>query len=196
MRLTSSIPSGTTCSTSPRMIHSNPSRTPTTSTPSSALRMVAAPMTLLMPGAGPPATRIASFFRWLIYSASRTWRLMLCRRGGTSARRRSRVVSGSRRLERDAARCGRERPAVRVVLGDGRSVRNGDDRCPRQLLADELVHPSLHRLVEGGGRLVEEEPARRVEERAHEREPLLLVRRQHLVPRLRVPEARDEAVKA
>jgi hypothetical protein len=32
-----------------------------TSMPSSAVRIVAAPMTLLIPGAGPPPTRIASF---------------------------------------------------------------------------------------------------------------------------------------
>ena len=42
------------------MIHSKPSRMPTTSTPSSRPRMVAALITLLMPGAGPPPTRIAS----------------------------------------------------------------------------------------------------------------------------------------
>ena len=34
---------------------------PTTRSPSSRARIVAAPMTLLMPGAGPPPTRIASF---------------------------------------------------------------------------------------------------------------------------------------
>src|SRR6266849_3278737 len=36
------------------MIHSKPSRTPSTSTASSRARMVAAPMTLLIPGAGAP----------------------------------------------------------------------------------------------------------------------------------------------
>src|SRR5512140_3369571 len=51
---------------SPAMIHSNPSRIPRTSTPSRTPRIVADPMTLLMPGAGPPATRIASFLSWLI----------------------------------------------------------------------------------------------------------------------------------
>jgi hypothetical protein len=44
------------------MIQSKPSRMPRTSTPSSWLRIVAAEMTLLIPGAGPPPTRIASFF--------------------------------------------------------------------------------------------------------------------------------------
>ena len=62
MRLTSSIVSGRTWSMLPCMIHSKPSRMPSTSTPSSRPRMVAAPMTLLMPGAGPPPTRIASLF--------------------------------------------------------------------------------------------------------------------------------------
>src|SRR3989442_9243569 len=51
---------------SPCMIHSKPSRTPSTSTPSSRARMVAAPMTLLIPGAGPPPTRIASVLRSVI----------------------------------------------------------------------------------------------------------------------------------
>src|SRR3989449_6667714 len=55
--------SGVTWSMSPCMIHSNPSRTPSTSTASNRARIVAAPMTLLIPGAGPPPTRIASVFR-------------------------------------------------------------------------------------------------------------------------------------
>ena len=45
MRLTSSMPSGMTWSMSPCMIHSKPSRMPTTSIPSSRARIVAAPMT-------------------------------------------------------------------------------------------------------------------------------------------------------
>ena len=61
IRLTASMVSGVTWSTSPRMIDSKPSRMPTTSTSSRQQRMVAAPMTLLMPGAGPPPTRIATF---------------------------------------------------------------------------------------------------------------------------------------
>ena len=61
MRLTSSMVSGTMCSMSPCMSHSKPSRMPTTSTPSRAQRMAAALMTLLMPGAGPPPTRMATF---------------------------------------------------------------------------------------------------------------------------------------
>src|SRR5207244_5304391 len=43
--------------------HSNPSRMPSTSTASNRARIVAAPITLLIPGAGPPPTRIASVFR-------------------------------------------------------------------------------------------------------------------------------------
>ena len=38
-----------------------PSQTPTTSIPDKALRMVAAPSTALIPGAGPPPTSIPSF---------------------------------------------------------------------------------------------------------------------------------------
>ena len=62
IRLTSSMVKGVIRSTLPCMIHSKPSRTPSTSTPSSTPRMVAAPITLLIPGAGPPPTRMASLF--------------------------------------------------------------------------------------------------------------------------------------
>src|SRR5229473_5423640 len=55
--------SGVTWSMSPCMIHSNPSRMPSTSTASNRARIVAAPITLLIPGAGPPPTRIARVFR-------------------------------------------------------------------------------------------------------------------------------------
>src|SRR5947207_14696771 len=58
--------SGVTWSMSPCMIHSNPSRMPSTSTASNRARIVAAPMTLLIPGAGPPPTRIARVFRSVI----------------------------------------------------------------------------------------------------------------------------------
>ena len=67
MRLTSAAVSGMVCSMLPCISHSNPSRMPTTSTPSSSARMVAALITLLIPGAGPPPTRMASFFWWLIW---------------------------------------------------------------------------------------------------------------------------------
>ena len=46
------------------MSHSKPSSIPSTSTSSSAARIVAAAITLLIPGAGPPPTRIASRLRW------------------------------------------------------------------------------------------------------------------------------------
>src|SRR5215831_21024156 len=69
MRDTVSIVSGRVWVESPCISHSKPSSQPTTSTPSSAARMVAAPITLLMPGAGPPPTRIASRLRWLTVSS-------------------------------------------------------------------------------------------------------------------------------
>ena len=40
------------------MIHLKPSKIPTTDAPPKMLRIVAAPITLLIPGAGPPPTRI------------------------------------------------------------------------------------------------------------------------------------------
>ena len=61
MRLTLSIVSGVVWSMLPCISHSNPSRMPMTSMPSSCARIVAALMTLLIPGAGPPPTRIATF---------------------------------------------------------------------------------------------------------------------------------------
>src|SRR5438445_12612230 len=60
MRLTASMVSGTACSVSPCISHLNPSRMPTTLVPANVARMVAAPMTLLMPGAGPPPHNSAS----------------------------------------------------------------------------------------------------------------------------------------
>ena len=56
---TSSGVSTVTCSLSPCMMRSNPSRIPSTWTSSRLARMVAALITLLMPGAGPPPTRMA-----------------------------------------------------------------------------------------------------------------------------------------
>ena len=61
MRPVSAMVSGVTRDVSPSMSHRKPSWMPTTWTPERHARMVAAPMTLLMPGAGPPPTRIASF---------------------------------------------------------------------------------------------------------------------------------------
>src|SRR5262249_55020053 len=60
MPLTSSSARGRAPSISPAMISSNPLRIPTTPTFSSSARIVAAAITLLMPGAGPPPTRLRS----------------------------------------------------------------------------------------------------------------------------------------
>src|SRR5580698_8753720 len=62
MRLVSAIVRGITCVVSPAMSQRNPSLMPRTSTLDRHARIVAAPMTLLIPGAGPPATTMASFF--------------------------------------------------------------------------------------------------------------------------------------
>jgi hypothetical protein len=64
MRETDSIVSGIVWVVSLSMIQRKPSRTPTTSAPERHARIVAAPITELMPGAGPPPTRMATFF-WL-----------------------------------------------------------------------------------------------------------------------------------
>src|SRR6266404_4740812 len=60
MPLTPSIESLTACSVSPLASHRYPSRMPTTLNPWLIPSMVAALMTPLIPGAGPPPTRIAS----------------------------------------------------------------------------------------------------------------------------------------
>src|SRR5687768_12959871 len=63
MRLTSSMESGCTCPVLPSISHLNPSTKPRTSEPPSRLRMVTAPITLLIPGAGPPPTSMPTMGR-------------------------------------------------------------------------------------------------------------------------------------
>lgn len=59
MRLTAWMVRREVCSMSPCINHWKPSRIPMTSMPESWARMVAAPITLLIPGAGPPPTTMA-----------------------------------------------------------------------------------------------------------------------------------------
>src|SRR5918912_1147541 len=95
MRLTSSIDSGTAQPLSPCISRLKPSRMPTTPTPATRARMVAAPMTLLIPGAGPPphssATRcdsgmLAPKSIEIVYHQGMA--------GGAAARRRVGIVVG------------------------------------------------------------------------------------------------------
>src|SRR6187401_672944 len=72
MRLTSSVESGLTWLTLSSMSHLNPSMIPTTSHPPRILRIVTALMTLLIPGAGPPPTRMPTTAR----GEFMTWRLL------------------------------------------------------------------------------------------------------------------------
>src|SRR2546430_1037012 len=60
MRDTSSIPSGRVLAASSRISHLKPSWTPSTSKPSLIASIVAAEITELIPGAGPPPTKIAN----------------------------------------------------------------------------------------------------------------------------------------
>jgi len=62
MRETSAISSSRTCWTSPSISHLKPSRQPRTRSPWFRASMVAAAITALMPGDGPPPTRMARVF--------------------------------------------------------------------------------------------------------------------------------------
>src|SRR5262249_52759480 len=83
MRLTPSMVRGRAWLTSPCMIHSKPSSIPTTSMFSKLVRIVAALITLLMPGAGPPPTRMPTL---PLNLASRGRRLERARQRGDRVR--------------------------------------------------------------------------------------------------------------
>src|SRR2546422_2478808 len=148
MRLTSPMSSGVTWSMSPCMIHSNPSRMPSTSTASNRARIVAAPMTLLIPGAGPPPTRIASVFR-SVMAVPRGSRGL----GAPLAPRED----GDRRHRDPDPPCGggaeASRPLGRrepVGLALERRERRLHDRLAADLLIRRAPDGQLHRLLEIG----------------------------------------------
>src|SRR5438128_5079266 len=144
IRLTSPMSSGVTWSMSPCMIHSNPSRTPSTSTPSNRARMVAAPMTLLMPGAGPPPTRIASVRRSVMAAprASRGPGAPLAPREHGDHRHGDANPPPGGRAE--AARPLARRQPVGLAL-EGREYRF-HDRLPARPLIRRACHGQLDRL--------------------------------------------------
>src|SRR5262245_49653088 len=132
----------------------------------------------------------------------------------------------SRRESRSTTRCSRRRaPALRVASLRGGLVSRGDevgggavgrwrhrqtvvaeavdgamgdvdDSRLREALAERAVDLALASLVEGGGRLVEEEPVRAVQERASEREALLLAAAQQEAPVLRLVEPVGEGLES
>src|SRR6185295_14651761 len=92
-----------------------PSRIPSTSTPCRSARIVAALITLLMPGAGPPPTRMASFSfvtcasPWDrgvrdLRTLSRRLRAAAHNLGSKAGRRATDSFDGSAALDRCAAR--------------------------------------------------------------------------------------------
>src|SRR5712671_2807581 len=144
IRLTSPMSSGVTWSMSPCMIHSNPSRTPSTSTASNRARIVAAPITLLIPGAGPPPTRIASVLRSVI-AVSLPSR-------GPGAPLAPCEDQDRRYRDADPPRGGRAeapRPLARrepIGLALERRERRLHDGLPARLLIRGAGHGQLHRL--------------------------------------------------
>ena len=81
---------------------------------------------------------------------------------------------------------------VFVLAKERRAVANADDAGMRQFPAHELVHLLLARLVEGRGRLIEEDPVRLDEKNAGKGKALLLTEREDAAPVVDVVEARDE----
>src|SRR5258705_6523448 len=72
-----------------------------------------------------------------------------------------------------------------IALMEGvqcRPVADRDDRGLRQLLLEQAVQRGLRGFVERGGRLVEEQVVRRVQQRAYEPEALLFAQRQRPIP--------------
>src|SRR5215471_4967769 len=63
-----------------------------------------------------------------------------------------------------------------------RAVTDRNQGGGRQRLAEQTIECGLRRLVERGGRLVEEQEGRCVQQRARHAEALLLAERQHPVP--------------
>src|SRR6266571_4236480 len=143
--LTSPMSSGVTWSMSPCMIHSNPSRMPSTSTASNRARIVAAPITLLIPGAGPPPTRIASVFRsvMVVPRASRGPGAPLAPR--ENGDRRHRDADPPSRSRPEAPRpLGRREP---VGLALERRERRFHDRLAAPRLIRRARYGQLHRLL-------------------------------------------------
>ena len=99
MRDTVSMSSGRVCSVLPFMIHEKPSRIPTTAMSERQARMVAAPITLLMPGAGPPPTRIRELVFGHIDGAPIPRALFV----GKAATYEARPPRGKRGIVRDVA---------------------------------------------------------------------------------------------
>src|SRR5213594_1146937 len=125
------------------MIHSKPSRTPSTSTASSRARMVAAPMTLLIPGAGPPPTRIASVLRSVIAVSlpSRGPGAPLAPREDQDRRDRDRDPPRGGRAEAPRPLARRE-PIGLALEGRERCLHDG---LPARLLICGAGHGQLHR---------------------------------------------------
>src|SRR5262245_2179605 len=101
MRLVFSMVSARVWLRSPSMRYSKPSSIPTTSTPSSRARMLAAPITALIPGAGPPPTRMPSLPRSSMRRPPSRGESRAIRRRvqpGPAARAPARRVAGGQRL--------------------------------------------------------------------------------------------------
>src|SRR5258705_10331325 len=63
-----------------------------------------------------------------------------------------------------------------------RAVADRDDGGCRQFFLEETIEPGFRGFIERGGRFVEEQILRRVQQRACESKPLLLAQRKNSVP--------------
>ena len=77
-------------------------------------------------------------------------------------------------------------PLVESV--ERRPVADRDERRLRQFAGDRAIDLRLARFVQRRGRLIEEQPVRRSEQRARDRKPLLLAARQAQLPIVRIVE--------
>src|SRR5262245_37694628 len=113
-----------------------------------------------------------------------------------TARSSSRKLAARGQRRRGEPAVGREGDPAPVEPNDLRPVPDADPGRLAQLLPEQRVEPTLRLAIESGARLVQEEPLGPLQERARERQPLLLPRRETLLPVVALLEAIDQMLEA